>query len=226
MTFSTQITLDMAQDLVLALQNEDLSKVESIIDTMTEIRESELYQQVSELTSNLHQTLDELNDTSLLMQTKHDIPDATERLHYVIQTTEEASNKTLDEAEQALQILDGVNVLLENELPTEFLETLKPEMDLLASKLTNIMLAQSFQDLTGQVLNRVILIISSLEQSLIELIDQSTHDYHSIPDKEESSENKHQSEMKGVGPNVTKQAKKDIVESQDDIDDLLSDLGI
>ncbi|WEJ63396.1 protein phosphatase CheZ [Thiomicrorhabdus lithotrophica] len=226
MTFSTKITLDIAQDLVQAIESSDSIKTAEIIDQITQIRESELYQQVSTLTKNLHKTLDELDDTTLLMQTKHDIPDATERLEYVIQTTEEASGKTLDQAEQALQCVDKVKDLMDSELTESIQQSLDIELNKISEKLTEIMLAQSFQDLTGQVLNRVIFIISSLEQSLIQLIENSGHDYHSIPARAESDENKKASEMKGVGPNVTQKSKQDIVESQDDIDDLLSDLGI
>ncbi|BCN93010.1 protein phosphatase CheZ [Thiomicrorhabdus immobilis] len=226
MTFPTQVTLDMAQELVAALQSNDEAKVTEIIDSITQIRESELYLQLSGLTANLHQTLDDLNDSTLLMQTKHDIPDATERLQYVIQTTEEASNKTLDEAEQALQNLEIVKSQIDGELTDEAREKLKFELALIADKLTGIMLAQSFQDLTGQVLNRVILIISSLEQSLIQLIESAGHDYHAIPERVEDEKSQKASEMKGVGPNVTQHSKQDIVESQDDIDDLLNDLGI
>lgn len=226
MTFSTKITLDIAQDLVQAIESSDSDKTAEIIDQITQIRESELYQQVSALTENLHKTLDDLDDTTLLMQTKHDIPDATERLEYVIQATEEASSKTLDQAEQALQRVDKVKGLMDSELTESVKQSLDIELNKISEKLTDIMLAQSFQDLTGQVLNRVIFIISSLEQSLIKLIENSRHDYHAIPDRVESDENKKASEMKGVGPNVTQNSKQDIVESQDDIDDLLSDLGI
>ncbi|MEA1990101.1 MAG: protein phosphatase CheZ [Pseudomonadota bacterium] len=226
MTFSTKITLDIAQDLVQAIESSDSDKTAEIIDQITQIRESELYQQVSALTANLHTTLDELDDTTLLMQTKHDIPDATERLEYVIQTTEEASNKTLDQAEQALQGIDKAKDLMSSGLAESVQQSLDIELNKISEKITDIMLAQSYQDLTGQVLNRVIFVISSLEQSLIQLIENSGHDYQAIPDRVESDENKKASDMKGAGPNVTQNAKQDIVESQDDIDDLLSDLGI
>jgi len=226
MTFSTKIDLNLAQSLVDALTAEDNAKAADILDELTQVRESELYQQVSALTSNLHETLNGLNDTTLLMQTKHDIPDATEGLEYVLQTTEEASGNTLDSAERALQSLDVLQATIRSELSEEVQGALQNELSTVSENLTNIMLAQSFQDLTGQVLNRVILVVSSLEQSLIQLINESSHDYHSIPDREVSQEDKKSSEMKGLGPNVTKNSKDDMVESQDDIDDLLGDLGL
>jgi len=222
MPTSNHIDLNQAKLLVKALESNDHEQAAKLIDEMTQIRESELFQQLNVLTTNLHLTLDEIDGDSLLMQTKHDIPDATERLEYVIQTTEEASNQTLDAAEQALRSLDKISeMLVGNDM-----QQIQDELNKVSEVLTNIMLAQSYQDLTGQVLNRVILVISSLEHSLIQLIENSGHDYHAIPDRAVNDDDQKSKEMHGVGPNVTKNSKKDIVESQDDIDDLLSDLGI
>lgn len=102
----------------------------------------------------------------------------------------------------------------------------QPLIEQCNSELTNIMLAQSYQDLTGQVLNRVILIVTALEESLKELIQRSKHEFHAIPDKKEDETQRKQQEAHGVGPNVTTKSKQDAVESQDDVDDLLDGLGI
>jgi len=222
MPTSNNIDLTQAKLLVEALENNDQEQAAKIIDEMTQIRESELFQQLNVLTTNLHLTLDEIDGDSLLMQTKHDIPDAAERLEYVIQTTEQASSQTLDAAEQALQSLEQVTEYL----ASNDIQKVQTELNKVSEVLTHIMLAQSYQDLTGQVLNRVILVISSLEHSLIQLIENSGHDYHAIPDRVINDDEKKSKEMHGVGPNVTQNSKKDIVESQEDIDDLLSDLGI
>lgn len=226
MNITSKIDINQAKSLLNALENHDQEAALKIIDEMTQIRESELFQQLSTLTSNLHLTLDNIDDSALLMQTKHDIPDATERLEYVIETTEQASNQTLDTAEEALQNIEALQSKLRPGMNASDIELLKQEISKISEHLTNIMLAQSYQDLTGQVLNRVIFVISSLEQSLIQLIENSGHDYHTIPDREVSEEEQKTREMHGVGPNVTQKSKKDIVESQEDIDDLLSDLGI
>jgi chemotaxis protein CheZ len=226
MTFSTQIDKNLVKALLGALESDDQYQAVALLDELTKTRESELYQQVNALTQNLHQTLDSLNDNSLLLQTKHDIPDAAERLEYVVRTTEEASNKTLGFAEQAMVLIENLEGKVVQHLAGSEREALLSIVALINSELTNIMLAQSFQDLTGQVLNRVILIISSLEQSLIGLIDQSSHDYASIPARHESDATNKSAEMKGIGPNVTHKSKQDSAESQDDVDDLLADLGI
>ncbi|WP_019556697.1 protein phosphatase CheZ [Thiomicrorhabdus arctica] len=225
MTFPTQIDQNLVKALLKALESGEPSQAGALLDELTQVRESELYQRVSELTQNLHQTLDGLNDSTLLLQTKHDIPDAAERLEYVINMTAEASNKTLESAENALSLMSSLQEITCNSIAGSDTEILLKTINKVNSELTEIMLAQSFQDLTGQVLNRVIMIITSLEQSLIHLIDQSTHDYASIPDREESAEDKTSDEMKGVGPNVTAKSKNGSTQSQAEVDDLLSDLG-
>ena len=184
-----------------------------------------MYQRVSELTQNLHQTLNGLNDSSLLLQTKHDIPDAAERLEYVINTTAEASNKTLESAENTLNLMNSLQEAAFKLIVDSDTEVLKNIISQINSELTEIMLAQSFQDMASAVLNRRIINITSLEQSLIHLIDQSVHDYAAIPDRDESDEDKHSEEMKGVGPNVTEKSKQGSAQSQAEVDDLLSDLG-
>ena len=226
MTFSTGIDKGTVTALLNAIEAGDQDKSAALLDELTQIRESELYQKVSTLTTNLHQTLDDLNDNSLLLQTKHDIPDAAERLEYVIATTEEASNKTLESAEKGVAILSTIERELGELASDSDQQPIASRLNELNSELNNIMLAQSFQDLTGQVLNRVILIISSLEQSLIHLIEQSGHDYDNIPAREASSDDIKQAEMKGIGPNVTEKSKQESVQSQDDVDDLLGELGI
>lgn len=149
MAFSTQIETEIVKALLNALEENEQDKAAALLDELTNIRESELYQQVSLLTQNLHQTLDQLDDNSLLLQAKHDIPDVTERLNYVISTTEDASSKTLESAEKVLNITDSLE-----EITQELPETERAEFSQLLSEvnaeLTNIMLTQSFQDLTGQ----------------------------------------------------------------------------
>ena len=226
MTFSTKIDVEAVKALLASLEAGENDKAASQLDELTQVRESELYQQVSLLTENLHQTLDGLSDQDLLLQTKHDLPDAAERLDYVILTTEEASNKTLELAERSMNIVASIEDELEVLLPQESMTKISGKFSDLGTELQNIMLAQSFQDLTGQVLNRVALIISSLEQGLLHLIDQSSHDYDAIPARDSTADESREAEMKGIGPNVTSKSKQDSAQSQDDVDDLLADLGI
>ncbi len=229
MTCATHIEIKKVQALLNALQENDQTQAAMLLDELTQLRESELYQRLSSLTNNLHDTLDELVDNRLLLQTKHDLPDVTERLEYVLSSTDEACSKTLASTERAMDLSESIALLVQESFNEgsnkNRSEPLQKQLNELNTELTNILLAQSFQDLTGQVLNRVLLTVSALEQSLIQLISDSRHDYDAIPDKEEGDEQK-QDEMKGIGPNVTQKSKQNSMDSQDAVDDLLGELGI
>ncbi|WP_130537762.1 protein phosphatase CheZ [Thiomicrorhabdus indica] len=215
MGLSANINREAVEQLLQAIDSGDQARSSELLDELTQLREQELYQKLSQITDNLHQTLDDLGDDSLMMQTKYDLPDASERLQYVMDATLEASEKSLANAEQIQNLLDN---LPDETLTQEQQEALKLAHD----NATQIILAQSFQDLTGQVLKRVMLILGSLENSLIDLIQQSGHDYDAIPQRKKSNEDLEH----GIGPNVTKSSKQDAVSSQDDVDDLLDSLGI
>lgn len=135
-----------------------------------------------------------------------------------MQTTEEASNKTLAAAENAVAVLETLDSQTTDDETKQLIAQAQ-------SQLTEIMMAQSFQDLTGQVLNRVIMLVTTLEQSLHELIEKAGISIEDIPNLE-SEEDKKAAEMKGIGPNVTKNSQKDSAQSQEDVDDLLGELGI
>ncbi len=225
MTFATKIDKDKVQALLLAIENDQGDEAAQLIDELTKIRETELHEQLKQLTRNLHQTLDDLGeDTPILLHAKHDLPDIAERLQYVVDETNNASNNTLNSAENALGLLEQLETLSSDEDLSQ--EQVKPVLEKINHELTNIMLAQSFQDLTGQVLNRVILIMTALEDSLKDLIARSKHEYESIPERVENELDQKAQEEKGMGPNVTQKSKLDTVESQADVDDLLDDLGI
>lgn len=217
----SSISLEQARALVESLENDHQEQAQSILNELLEAQEASIVKGLTNLTHDLHVTLDQLDDDSILMQTKHDIPDATERLEYVMQATEEASNNTLDKAEQALQNIEKI----QSQLP-DLDNKLDLNLELVKQNLTEIMLAQSFQDLTGQVLNRVILIISSLETSLMQLIEHSKYSFSDIPDRQEDVSQQYKEQMKGMGPNVTQKSKEGTLADQSDVDSLLDDLGI
>ena len=224
MTCATQIKVEKVQALLNALQENNQTQAVKLLDELTQLRESELYQRLSCLTNNLHNTLDELVDNRLLLQTKHDLPDVAERLEYVLSSTDEACSKTLASTERAMDLSESITLLIQDSLDKNQAESVQKQLSELNTELTNILLAQSFQDLTGQVLNRVLLTVSALEQSLIQLISDSRHDYDAIPDKSEGDQQ--QDEMKGIGPNVTQKSKQGSVDPQEAVDDLLGELGI
>ncbi len=209
------------ESLLSALKVGDEISAKKLLDEITHLNESSVVQKVEEIAQNLHDTMTGFGeDAELLFQAKHDIPDVSERLEYVIRTTEEASNNTLSAAENAVVLLENMQDKLGKD------SVVSQEISEIQVQITEIMLSQSFQDLTGQVLNRIMFLVGSLEASLIDLIEKSGINYDTIPNREESEENKSLAEMRGVGPNMIKTSQDKTFSSQADIDDLLGDLGI
>ena len=105
-----------------------------------------------------------------------------------------------------------------------FFVSMTADSDVLYRSLSEILLAQDFQDLTGQVIQKVTGLVKEVEENLLSLVvmaghvDQLTGTIHDIEEKEESAE-------KGVGPQVKAEEREDVVSGQDDVDDLLSSLG-
>lgn len=214
------IKLDQVKNLLNALEAENYDEASHVLDLIVASRNEDLLHQVEEIAYNLHETLESFgSDARLLQQTKQDLPDTTERLEYVIKTTEEASNKTLSSAENITALLETLSNSSQSESELALIDQAKNEV-------TEIIMAQSFQDLTGQVLNRVILLVTSLEQSLLELIEKSGIQLDQVPILTESKEAQKAEEMKGLGPNVARSSQHHTVQSQQDVDDLLGDLGI
>ncbi|MDX1795228.1 MAG: protein phosphatase CheZ [Hydrogenovibrio sp.] len=214
------ISVAQIESLLQLMKNQEYSKASDVIDELVEQRNQGVLKQVEEISKNLHETLEGFgSDAAILKHTKHDLPDASERLQYVIEATEEASSKTLSSSENLMALLESI----ESNESDEKIKDLVAEAQ---SEVTNIMMAQSFQDLTGQVLNRVIMLVTNLEQSLHDLIEKSGIKLDEVVGLEMSEKDKKSEEMKGVGPNVTQSSQKDSVASQADVDDLLGDLGI
>jgi chemotaxis protein CheZ len=80
--------------------------------------------------------------------------------------------------------------------------------------LTDIMLAQDFHDLTGQVVAKVVTLASDLEGSLVKLLVQV------VP-----AEQQHKVEQVRQGPVIDAAGRTDVVANQGEVDDLLASLG-
>lgn len=214
------IKLEQVKELLVTLEQQNYDAASRVLDGIVAHRDHDLLHQVEEIAHNLHETLDGFGDDAKLLQhTKQDLPDTTERLQYVIETTEEASNKTLSSAENGLALLETLADSIDGASQRKLIEDAKHELN-------EIIMAQSFQDLTGQVLNRVIMLVGSVEQSLVDLIEKSGIQLDDIVISQPSAQDQKSQEMKGLGPNVTQSSQKNVVQSQQDVDDLLDDLGI
>jgi chemotaxis protein CheZ len=102
------------------------------------------------------------------------------------------------------------------------------EADRIRTLMSEIMMAQDFQDLTGQIIRRVIRLVQEVEENLVGLIRLSSSRMEppkALPREEEEAE--HLAASKSFGPIVpnTHDAAAEVVSGQDDVDALLSSLG-
>src|SRR5690606_25516006 len=98
--------------------------------------------------------------------------------------------------------------------------------DDLPRKFNDILLAQDFQDLSGQVIKRVISLVQEVEERLVELMRMAgkVEEITGIFRRGEPEPQRTAADIRPEGPQV-KGGREDVVTSQDDVDDLLSSLG-
>ena len=195
---------------------------------------ADVVNRVGKLTRQLHDTLSELGLDKHLHGAASAMPDAKERLNYVVKMTEEAAVRTLGAVEAAQPLQDelalGANELSarwerlkRGELDVEafkqladdnhaFLKALPDSTKAVGAKLREIVMAQEFQDLTGQVIKKITEAVTDLEQQLLALLLDNVP-----PDKRQ--------EASGLlnGPAISGGAG--VVTSQAQVDDLLESLG-
>ena len=168
-----------------------------------------------------------------------DIPDARERLNHVITMTQNAADRTMNAVEYALPLVEDIaNVAVslraqwqrfqKREMNAQefrelaksidtFLGTTETKSADLKSKLNEVLIAQDFQDLTGQIIKRVITLVEDVEVSLVNLIKLSSQKVVPVTTHNES--------LKGEGPAVPGVKIAGALSGQDAVDDLLSSLG-
>ncbi len=237
-----QVSLEQAKSLVEFLENDQQDKANALLAEIQNPINSELFAEIGKLTRQLHDSLNNFQvDSRLSDLATSDIPDAKERLNYVITRTEEAANKTMDAVESIFPLVDNITKqiqavnplwakLMNNEIDlTEFkslcvdidtlLVTTGKDTTIIHSLMTDVLMAQDFQDLTGQVIRKVIDLVREVEESLISMLTAFGITSESTNTQPKVGDNLVE------GPIVNKENRNDVVEDQDDVDDLLSSLG-
>lgn len=239
--------LDAAQRLMEFARVGDADGVERIIDELTHIRETALFKELGALTRELHESLKSFKlDTRIAEITENEIPDARERLNYVITMTEQAANRTLTAIEESMPAMDALTGAAA-EIASDWQRFRGRQMSVdefrglskrieaflvevgergseVQTNLTDALMAQDFQDLTGQIIRRVISLVQEVEENLVSLVRISGGRIAS-DDKSKPAENGKTDASRGEGPRIPGQQDDDFVQDQDDVDDLLSSLG-
>jgi chemotaxis protein CheZ len=237
-----------AQELAECVAQGDLRAGMALIEEIQTERDKTLFAEVGKLTRTLHTAITNFHvdgDGETPEDGLSEMSDATDRLSYVVEMTEKAANKTLDAMDEVMPIAhqlgemsqsmrDDWKRLRSREMSAnefreyywkmdEFLDQVNGNAQTLSSQLSDVLLAQDFQDLTGQVIQKVTALVKEVETSLVNMISMASKvDHlagvvHEIQQLEEDS-------AKGHGPQIDIE-KEDVVTGQDDVDDLLSSLG-
>lgn len=242
---SSHVSLEQAKLLVEYLENDQQEKADELVAEIQNPINSVLFAEIGKLTRQLHDSLMNFQlDSRLNDLATADIPDAKERLNYVISRTEDAANKTMDAVESIFPVVDKIQGQVEAVTPQwqslmsnnidfsgfkalchdldALLATTNDETQKISSLMTDVLMAQDFQDLTGQVIRKVIDLVREVEDSLINMLTAFGINHQEAanePSKPKVGENLVE------GPIVNKEERDDVVADQDDVDDLLSSLG-
>lgn len=247
---------DCAKQLSEKLSSNDLEGASQLIAQLIEVRDRNIFTAVGKLTRGLHNAIVNFNVDGDLSSDPPDIvnseiKDASERLHYVIEMTQSAADKTMDlvEAsspravslgERAGEFQQEWQRLKNREMTADefrevfnrtdhFFTDIQAETSELNNNLQSIVLEQGFQDLTGQVLKRVIGLVCEVEENLVQLVriaGQVEEITGLVTAADTDSEvKKEQKNVEAEGPQIHAQTREDVVSGQDDVDDLLSSLG-
>lgn len=196
-----------------------------------------VFSQLGQMTRNLHNLLRELGYDKALGQMAQELPNNRDRLNYIAAMTAQAAERTLNAAEVAQPIQEQLgrgardlsgkwDRLFAKQLGVEefkvlvrdtraYLKDAPTQAEATNAQLMEIIMAQDFQDLTGQVIKRVLEAAQNLESQLLALLIETT------------PEGVRQAMDPGLlnGPVINAAGRSDVVTSQEQVDDLLESLG-
>ncbi|GAB3487909.1 protein phosphatase CheZ [Curvibacter fontanus] len=200
-----------------------------------------VHHKIGQLTRQLHDALQELGLADKLQGTAGELPDARSRLSYIARLTGEAAEKVLNRVDQAktqhdhvaaqtrhmiaLLVADPVAAVAKGHI-MNFLTDLEKANGEVDQHLTEIMMAQDFHDLTGQVIARVVNLATVIEDQLVELLIQTAPPaVQARVSPAAAITPVSVDEVVLSGPVVDAAQSGDVVTSQSQVDDLLASLG-
>ena len=200
--------------------------------------QEKVFQKVGVMARQLHDTLGQLGYDKLIEKTVSALPDAKDRLAYIANLTEQAACKVLNATDIANPLQEELetgaallavkwDALYDNKLSIDefkllasetraFVKTALPQRTAATKdQLMEIMMAQDFQDLTGQVIKKVIALAQDLESQLMAVLIET------MPGEKRTES----VESLLNGPVINAEGRTDVVASQQQVDDLLESLG-
>jgi chemotaxis protein CheZ len=214
----------------------------SELDALVQRRERTLFSELRKLTGDLQSALDRFSvDSRLVDLAEKEVPDARHRLDHVLKLTDEAAHRTMDLVEQsgpladrtareAAEIVEMWRRFRSRKIAVDefrhmiermdvFLEAARTDMDKVRGNLSEVLLAQGYQDLTGQIIRGVMKLVAELETALVDLVRLSRG---GAPARTAPSDGM----SRGFGPAIPGVDNGPAVSGQQDVDALLSGLGM
>lgn len=237
-TFSRRRDAHAAQlaAMTMALESGDEESFNAAARELAEECESDAMRALRSVTHDLQEALERFRvDSRLDDLAQKEVPDARQRLEHVMRLTDDAAHTTLDLIEQSCPIADrtatrasgllgswnGPSRPSRNEV-RQFLDDTCHNLGQVREKLSEVLLAQGYQDLTGQIIRGVMKLVDELEVALRQLVSisggKAAGALRPAPDAELAA--------RGFGPVVPGVTHGATVNGQTDVDALLSDLGM
>ena len=196
-----------------------------------------MYEQIGQITRKMHNTLRDMGYDKSLERVADAIPDARDRLSYIASLTKSAADRVLNAIDVAQPLQDALgsnsqglsdrwNLLYANQLSTEefkqlandtrqYLNQVPQQTHETSTQLLEIVMAQDFQDLTGQVIKKMMDMFKTLETEMLNLLVEFSPE-HKKGTLDSSLLN---------GPAINQEGNPDVMSSQQQVDDLLDSLG-
>ncbi|MES2994176.1 MAG: protein phosphatase CheZ [Pseudomonadota bacterium] len=207
-----------------------MDNLETLAPQMAAGASPEVFHQLGLITRQLHDTLNQLGVMPKLQSAAEGLPDARSRLSYIARKTGDAADKVLNSVDKAKAehlsisaetrriaqaiMADPVKAVATGAV-LNFAGDVEAATARIDAHLTDIMMAQDFHDLTGQVVAKVVALASDLEDSLVKLLVQAA-----------PAEQARAVEASILnGPVVNPEGRTDVVADQGEVDDLLASLG-
>lgn len=152
----------------------------------------QVFEQIGRMTRDLHNSLAALGHDKSIAKTASSIPDARERLAYVMTLTEQAASKVLnavdlitpvqEQARSEARALaeawdraattkpDSADYQATVQRTRDFLQQVDQGVDVTKVQLMEIVMTQEFQDLTGQVIKKIADLAQEMETQLLSLL--------------------------------------------------------
>jgi len=219
-----------------ALQSADAKAFGVALAGFDAARNTELTQQVRRVAIDLQTALDSFRvDSKLIDLAQRQVPDARHRLAHVLRLTDDAAHRTMDLVEQCCPLAERVAGEAERLIAAQeangsspalqphvsaFLRQTGTSMAAMRSNLAEVLLTQGYQDLSGQIIRGVMTLVEELEEALRDLLCIAD------PGSERGAHVGGFDARRGFGPRVPGVDHGPAVAGQQDVDALLSDLGI